>query len=114
MNIKNTMKELERLLEFNSEEEKQELIDDLKSLKMENKTPEEILDKFMLKLDCSYRYKTANERELIKEEIEQYGKQQYNQGVLDCIENATTLKQENPVLWFASKVIESMKKLIKQ
>ena len=52
------------------------------------KTLEEILDIFMNKLDCSYRYKTANERDNIKKEIEEYGKQQYNQAIKDAAENA--------------------------
>lgn len=48
LDISKTMKELEQLLEFSSEEEKQKLIDELKKLNME--TPELIMKQVFEKL----------------------------------------------------------------
>lgn len=122
------MKELERLLEFNSEEEKQELIDELKLLNMVNKTPEEIIQSIRVNkanLDHIASTNKINGSLFVdfKRCLEEYGKQQYNQGVLDCIENAkwkhNGLYNRNAEGTFLSESgisidTHSMKKLIKQ
>lgn len=86
---------------------------------MENKTPEEILKEWSF-----YGQIPTRELQAIMEyHFYQYGKQQYNQGVLDCIENAkwkhNGLYNRNAEGTFLSESgisidTHSMKKLIKQ
>ena len=50
-----------------------QLISIRKSFEAVPSTPDKLLEDFMFKLDYSYEYKTKNERELIKSEIQRYG-----------------------------------------
>lgn len=86
---------------------------------MENKTPEEILDSVY---DSDYRsnFKTNYPKQCILKAMKEYGKQQYNQAVLDCIENAKTDCKYKSDEWGMNRSMyhsvdsESMKKPLKQ
>lgn len=79
---------------------------------MENKTPEEILNEFETK--STFILSQTLIEQMIIPAMEEYGKQQYNQAVLDCMENART----TIVISGSKETIEihenSMKKLLKQ
>jgi len=83
-----TMKQLESLLEFNSDEEKQELRKELKSLEMENKTPEEILGKITGLTITDDMVRMQTEISYLLQAMKEYGNQQYDQAIKDAAESA--------------------------